>query len=459
LNTVSGAREAEGAESARPAQTGTTGERLVDFDPSTVAAASEIDVSLNDGTGTAIGTALTIPFAAVPASLAEIRTIIETAMRASPLPAFNQAVVRITDDALVITPGGDNRSRNFTFAAGAGGDAATPLGLIGGNEVVNVASYELGSGPAFGSQGLVQLGDDGTVPSEAAIAGNLAAREGMYALETVDLFTMLNLPGVTAVAQLSEAITYAEDRRSMVLIDIDPDENTLAEVRDWINAAANSSLKHRNAAAYWPWIRLADPLQNGRLRSFPNSGAIMGLWARTDAQRGVWKAPAGIEARLTGVQGLDYVMSDPENGVINPLGLNAIRSFPTFGTVAWGARTMVGADAMTSEWKYVPVRRIALYIEESLYRGTQFAVFEPNDEPLWSQIRLAIGSFMNTLFRQGAFQGATPPEAYFVRCDSTTTTQADIDLGVVNIQVGFAPLKPAEFVVIQIQQMTGPGNA
>ena len=176
---------------------------------------------------------------------------------------------------------------------------------------------------------------------------------------------------------------------------------------------------------------------------------VAGLYARTDARRGVWKAPAGIEATLTGVQALDYVLSDPENGVLNPLGLNALRSFPVFGSVAWGARTLRGADALTDEWKYVPVRRIALFIEESLYRGTQFVVFEPNDEPLWAQIRLSIGSFMNNLFRQGAFQGKTPQEAYLVRCDSTTTTQADIDLGIVNIIVGFAPLKPAEFVIIQ----------
>ena len=162
---------------------------------------------------------------------------------------------------------------------------------------------------------------------------------------------------------------------------------------------------------------------------------------------------------LRGVQALDYVLSDPENGVLNPLGLNCLRTFPVYGTVSWGARTLFGADARASEWKYIPVRRTALFIEESLYRGTQFAVFEPNDEPLWAQIRLAVGSFMNNLFRQGAFQGASPREAYFVKCDSTTTTQADIDLGIVNILVGFAPLKPAEFVIISIQQIAGQDQA
>jgi uncharacterized protein len=159
------------------------------------------------------------------------------------------------------------------------------------------------------------------------------------------------------------------------------------------------------------------------------------------------------------VQALEYVLSDPENGVLNPLAVNCLRTFPVFGSVSWGARTLLGADQLTSEWKYVPVRRLALFIEESLYRGTQFAVFEPNDEPLWAQLRLSGGTFMNNLFRQGAFQGQTPQDAYFVRCDSTTTTQADIDLGIVNVLVGFAPLKPAEFVIIQIQQIAGQSQS
>jgi len=155
------------------------------------------------------------------------------------------------------------------------------------------------------------------------------------------------------------------------------------------------------------------------------------------------------------VQGLVYKLTDNENGVLNPLGLNCFRNFPVYGLISWGARTIAGADAMASQWKYVPVRRLALFLEESLYRGSKWVVFEPNDEPLWSAIRLNIGSFMQTLFRQGAFQGSTPKDAYFVKCDSETTTQDDINSGVVNIVVGFAPLKPAEFVVLQIQQMAG----
>jgi len=210
-----------------------------------------------------------------------------------------------------------------------------------------------------------------------------------------------------------------------------------------------------NAAFYYPWLLAPDPKQEGRPRAFPPGGAVAGIYARTDATRGVWKAPAGTDASLSGVIGVTLPMTDGENGVLNPLGVNCIRRFPVYGTVVWGARTLRGNDEIGSEWKYVPVRRTALFIEESLYRGLKWVVFEPNDEPLWAQIRLNVGSFMNDLFRQGAFQGQTPKDAYFVKCDKDTTTQSDINRGIVNIIVGFAPLKPAEFVVLSIQQMAG----
>ena len=166
-----------------------------------------------------------------------------------------------------------------------------------------------------------------------------------------------------------------------------------------------------------------------------------------------------MDARLTGVQGLVYELNDQENGALNPLGLNCFRTFPVYGTVCWGARTLTGADAEGSEWKYVPVRRLALFLEETLYRGSKWVVFEPNDESLWAQIRLNITAFMQSLFRQGAFAGASPREAYLVKCDKETTTQDDINRGIVNILVGFAPLKPAEFVIIKIQQLAGQVQA
>ena len=222
-----------------------------------------------------------------------------------------------------------------------------------------------------------------------------------------------------------------------------------------MGALGLTGLVARNAALYFPRVIEADPLLDSKLDTFAPCGVIAGVMARTDATRGVWKAPAGIEAALRGTQGLSVKMTDEDNGIINPLGINSLRSFPITGRVVWGARTLRGADQSADEYKYVPVRRLALFIEESLFRGTQWVVFEPNDEPLWAQIRLNIGAFMQNLFRQGAFQGSSPRDAYFVKADNETTTQNDINLGIVNIVVGFAPLRPAEFVVIKIQQIAG----
>jgi phage tail sheath protein FI len=231
---------------------------------------------------------------------------------------------------------------------------------------------------------------------------------------------------------------------------------SVSKPADMMTAIQGTALpKTEYGAVYYPWIKIADPLKNGKLRKTAPCGTVAGLFARIDGSRGVWKAPAGTEATLAGVQAVDYLLTDPENGALNPLGVNCVRIFPVYGAVAWGARTLRGADQMTSEYKYVPVRRLALYLEESLYRGLKWVVFEPNDEPLWAQIRLNVGAFMQNLFRQGAFQGKTPQEAYFVKCDNETTTQNDINLGIVNIVVGFAPLKPAEFVIIKIQQKAG----
>jgi hypothetical protein len=180
--------------------------------------------------------------------------------------------------------------------------------------------------------------------------------------------------------------------------------------------------------------------------------------ARTDATRGVWKAPAGLDARVD-AQGPAVAVRDAENGELNPLGINCLRTMPAAGTVVWGVRTTVGDDRLANQWKYLPVRRMALFLEESLSRGTQWAVFEPNDEPLWASLRLNVGTFMADLFRQGAFEGQTAADAYFVHCDATTTTQSDIDRGIVKIVVGFAPLKPAEFIVLNLQQSAGAQSA
>ncbi len=193
--------------------------------------------------------------------------------------------------------------------------------------------------------------------------------------------------------------------------------------------------------------------QRNRSGVMPACGAIAGVFARTDDSRGVWKAPAGMDAGISGILQLEINLIEEQSGILNPLGINCLRSLPTIGTVIWGARTLRGADVFSDDYKYVPVRRLALFIEESIDRGTKWAVFEPNDETLWEQIRRSVADFMQNLFRQGAFQGITPDEAYFVRCDDSTITPEDIEQERINITVGFAPLKPAEYVLIQIQQM------
>jgi uncharacterized protein len=309
-------------------------------------------------------------------------------------------------------------------------------------------------------------GEDGTISGAEGLfdglyLGNEDQKTGLYALEKADLFNLLCIPPATrdsdtSIDIWSAALVYCAKRRAMLIIDPpvswetkDKAINGLANFRSPLGKNKN------NAAIFFPRVKLADPLKENRIELFPPCGVMAGIFARTDAQRGIWKAPAGIDAGLTGVRGLQFNLTDGENGQLNPLGVNCLRFFNAYGNVVWGARTLDGDDRAASEWKYIPVRRLALFLEESLYRGTQWVVFEPNDEPLWAQIRLNLGAFMNNLFRQGAFQGKTPKEAYFVKCDKETTTQNDINLGIVNIIVGFAPLKPAEFVIIKFQQITG----
>jgi phage tail sheath protein FI len=297
---------------------------------------------------------------------------------------------------------------------------------------------------------------DGAVlaPSTAAFHAALLANFGIGSItDRIDIFNLLCVPGETDAATLATLQGHCHDRRAFLIVDADP----LATVAS-LNAGAPAALTGSNAvnsAIFFPWVRAPDPLAQGALVDFPPCGFVAGVFARTDSNRGVWKAPAGSEASLNGAVGLAITMSDAENGQLNPLGINCLRTLPVYGNVVWGSRTLNGENDRGSEWKYIPVRRMALFLEESLYRGTQWVVFEPNDEPLWAQIRLNIGAFLQGLFRQGAFQGQTAKEAYFVKCDRETTTQADINLGIVNIFVGFAPLKPAEFVVIKIQQIAG----
>jgi phage tail sheath protein FI len=302
-------------------------------------------------------------------------------------------------------------------------------------------------------------------PNEFAGPGDQQAKRGLFALEKADLFNLLCIPpatrgGNTDATVYQAAMQYCAARRAMLIVD-PPGEwgaspaTAARNASGGLSALGLSGTAARNAALYFPRVKQADPERDRQIDTFVPCGIIAGVMARTDTQRGVWKAPAGLDAALNGIQGLQVNLTDDENGLLNPLGINCLRAFPVNGRIVWGARTLRGADQLADEYKYIPVRRLALFIEESLYRGTQWVVFEPNDEPLWAQIRLNVGAFMQNLFRQGAFQGKTPREAYLVKCDKETTTQNDINLGIVNILVGFAPLKPAEFVIIKIQQLAG----
>ena len=303
--------------------------------------------------------------------------------------------------------------------------------------------------------------DDGAPLTERDFIGpgKEGASQGLYALEATDLFNLLVIPpyldsGDVDATVVTAAHAYCTRRRAMLIVDAPAGWDAADQVAR-ADIPATVGTIGRNAALYFPRLRQPNPLHGNRVETFAAAGAVAGVFARTDATRGVWKAPAGLDATLLGVAELSVSLSAAESGLLNPLGVNCLRMMPAAGPVVWGSRTGEGADGVASEWKYVPVRRTALFIEESLHRGLQWAVVEPNNERLWAQIRQIVGAFMHTLFSRGAFQGRTPREAYLVKCDSETTTQADIDRGIVTIVVGFAPLKPAEFVVITIQQLAG----
>ncbi len=299
-----------------------------------------------------------------------------------------------------------------------------------------------------GSQAWIVRVEDADCP--AAIVGRRNDKTGIHALVCVDMWNILCLPGVTDRRAIEAAQQFCEERRAFLIVDPPEDVTTYAEAEAWVQDPANGPPRHRNAAVYFPRVVINDPLDGDRPRVVPPSGLMAGLYARTDDTQGVWKAPAGTGAVLRGVAKLECTLDDTQNRRLNELAVNCLRTFPPHKHVCWGARTLVGTDQHPSEWKYIPVRRLALFIEESLYRGTKWVVCEPNGERLWAQVRMSVGVFMHQLFRKGALQGSTPQEAYLVKCDHETTTQSDIDEGKVNILVGFAPLKAAEFVLIRI---------
>ncbi len=383
------------------------------------------------------------PSATTSTDVRVLRGLVESQLRAKAAAASSKlANVTVTLIGTALWLGLDPRTPGY--------NASDTIVLTGGDfgfpGTSHAFQYQLGGSTA------------GTSPTVGDIIGDSNLHTGMHALDRADLFNILCLPQVSELTGgdftygISRALDYCQQRRAMLLIDPPSTVTTPAAIEQWVGTNA-STIASPNSALYFPRIEVPDPANNFQLKSIGASGTVAGVYAKTDTERGVWKAPAGIDAILRGVAKLDYELSDGENGALNPLGISCLRNFPVYGQIVWGARTLFGADARASEWKYVPVRRLALMIEESLFRGTKWVVFEPNDEPLWAKIRQNVGAYMTGLFRQGAFQGSTPDKAFFVKCDGETTTANDRNLGVVNIEVGFAPLKPAEFVVLKIQQI------
>jgi uncharacterized protein len=286
----------------------------------------------------------------------------------------------------------------------------------------------------------------------ALIASSLEALRG-YAFNLLCIPVGAEEPPLTA--QLYEAAaSLCKDKRAIYLVDPPAAWFLAANPATSARQSAATILPgNPNAALYFPRLEVRTTT-SPNLVVVPPSGAVAGVIARTDETRGVWKAPAGLEARLIGIVGFDVNLSDGEQQVLNSEAINCMRNIAGAGPVVWGARTRAGLNSLSSEWKYIPVRRLAHFVETSVSNSLQWTVFEPNDEPLWSRIRSSLTRFMNDLFRQGAFQGRSPNEAYFVKCDAGTTIATDVMNGIANIYIGIAPLRPAEFIVLQIKART-----
>jgi phage tail sheath protein FI len=378
-------------------------------------------------------------------------------------------------------PGPDLADITITYGAGAGavvevyrkvslskieatiGTAANPV-----SNLVTVSPTGTGYPHVFPAQRTWTLSDMWTTSPPTPFLSIAADFNAIFQTDTpldkVPIFNLMVLPGVTSNIVLSEALAFCELKRAFLIID-PPQPDGVLPPSNWIGdyVGAGDSLGNiaplaPNAAIYFPYLTSNDP-QTGDPITLAPAATVAGIYATTDTNRGVWKAPAGLETTILGVTGVvpSGQMSNARQGTLNTIALNCLRTFPGVGTVVFGARTSVGADTNTSQqqWKYVPVRRMALFLEQTLYNNLGWVVFEPNDTPLWTAIKTSIEAFMLGLFRQGAFQGKTPSEAFQVKCDNQTTTQADIDNGIVNIVVAFAPLKPAEFVIIKIAQLAG----
>lgn len=446
------------------------GVHLGGFNP-TVPLQNDLSFSINlDGDGPQI---VTLPSAAGTATLAGVASAIQTAVQALTKLKTSTDPTAFTGFTCVV----DSSSGQPRLVLTSGTTSATSSVLIApALAPANDATALLQLGPGYGGvssnglavrrpalAGVVQIGDSAVAAPVTAVVpgsdGTSAVSETTFGnafprLDRITDFSLLAVPGEGTTAMMGLGMAYCANRPLQDVFyigEMASDDDTPAEARSFRNSLTTAN---SYGAVYFPWVMALDPTgQSSSPVPLPPSGYVAGLYARIDAHRGVWKAPAGVEASLNGAVGLTVQLSDVEHGTLNPIGVDVIRFFAGAGIVAFGARTVTSDP----EWLYVPVRRTAIMLRVSIYYGIQWAVFEPNDEPLWAQLRLNVGSFMTTLFRQGAFAGTTPSDAFFVKCDAETTTAADQAAGVVNVLVGFAPLRPAEFVVVTISQSAGQG--
>jgi uncharacterized protein len=358
----------------------------------------------------------------------------------------------------------------------SGSPAQAPATVINGvSQLVTVAPAAGGYGSTIAAQQFQLIYDfpanlsSGFAAADftEGVAPALGVFEPNGPLDNVEIFNLLLIPGIGDFSVESAALAFAERKRAFLILDaplqapaFGSSNATPQPVQYWmegLNGDAGAALpRSQNGALYYPYLISNDPVTGNNVPMAP-SGFVAGLFAQTDVNRGVWKAPAGLATLVQNTTGPvpQGVMNDPQQGVLNIDAINCLRAFTGTGTVIWGSRTLVAQNIAFQQWMYVPVRRMTLFIEQTLLANLRWAVFEPNDEPLWIAITQTISSFLLSLFRQGALQGDTPSQAFQVKCDSTTTTPADQAQGIVNIVVAFAPLKPAEFIVIQIAQLAG----
>lgn len=380
-----------------------------------------------------------------------VRTTIQPLRGSTDPTAFSGFTAAFANGVYTLTSGKAGRRSSVEVGDAPTNNAAALLKLGRGRGVEQTGAAVLrpangnnifvGDAAVGGNVVAVTAGSDGSTPQEVDY------QNGFKLLDPARDVNLIAVPGIGSPTMVDFGGNYCRQRADCFFIgDMGVTDDTKEDAQAFATAL---TVRGSYSAVYYPWVRATDPTgESIEPIALPPSGYVAGLYARIDSKRGVWKAPAGTEANLGGAVGLLKATSDAEQDTLNPLGVNVIRTFPAAGLVVWGARTITSDP----EWKYVPVRRTAIYLEQSIYNGIQWAVFEPNDEDLWSSIRLNVNAFMMLQFQNGAFQGKSAGEAFFVKCDDKTTTQADIDAGIVNILVGFAPLKPAEFVVLKLSQ-------